>query len=80
MVSVDDDKGGSYHGPYAWPGGVPIVSAEEVDEVRKMQQVHAYVREDVKDSVISMIADETGIFSKNHEEIVEDIAFQMGNT
>lgn len=77
MVSVDDDKGGPYHGPYAWPGGVPIVSAEEVDEVRKMQPVRAFIVEDVKDLVIKIITKETRKFSKIQNGIVEEIAFQM---
>ncbi|MFZ2970580.1 MAG: hypothetical protein WA063_05520 [Minisyncoccia bacterium] len=80
MLSVDDEKGGPYHGPYAWPGGVPIASVELVQEARKTQELKIFVREDTEDLVIGIIAEEMGIIPENQREIIKDIALQMSYT
>ncbi|MFA6097876.1 MAG: hypothetical protein WC788_09735 [Candidatus Paceibacterota bacterium] len=77
MTSVDDDKGGPYHGPYAWPGGVPIVSAEKVDEVRKMQPVFAAIREEVVETVCMIIDELFPNPGKEQMKAIEDVAFAM---
>lgn len=48
MASLDDEKGGQYHGPYAWPGGVPIPTVEEIAENKKNSPIIMETREEAK--------------------------------
>lgn len=63
MNNIDDEKGGKYHGSFAWPGGVPIVSAKEVDDIKKMQPIREAVKKEVKKALIYLIINELPTFN-----------------
>lgn len=77
-MNTDDEKGGHYYGPYAWPGGVPIATPEEVAEIREKLLVSEEVKEEFMHLLEENIkAEFPGISEKKAKELAGNVWLKM---